>query len=82
MGFEDTFKGLVDKGKKLVTEHADKIEDAVDKAGDFVDEKTGGKYAEHVDKVQDAAKKAIPDNGPIDQVKDAAADVKDATDGK
>ncbi|SNS43082.1 antitoxin [Rhodococcoides kyotonense] len=61
MGFADNLKGLVDKGKKAAAENSDKIEDAVDKAGDFIDNKTGGKYADKVDKVQDAAKKAIPD---------------------
>ncbi|AYJ48643.1 antitoxin [Rhodococcus sp. P1Y] len=61
MGFADNLKGIVDKGKELAAENSDKIEDVVDKAGDFIDNKTGGKYADKVDKVQDAAKKAIPD---------------------
>jgi hypothetical protein len=60
MSFGDTLKGLLGKGKQLAAENADKVEDAVDKAGDFVDGKTGGKYKDTVDKVQDAAKKAIP----------------------
>ncbi|MET0197193.1 antitoxin [Rhodococcus sp. RS1C4] len=61
MGFADNLKGIVDKGKELAAENSDKIEDVVDKAGDFIDDKTGGKYADKVDKVQEAAKKAIPD---------------------
>lgn len=61
MSFADNLKGLVGKGKQLAAENSDKIEDVVDKAGDFIDDKTGGKYAEKVDKAQDAAKKAIPD---------------------
>lgn len=61
MGFSDNLKGLVDKGKQAAAENSDKIEDAVEKAGDFIDDKTGGKYADTVDKVQEAAKKAIPD---------------------
>ena len=61
MGFSDNLKGLVDKGKQAAAENSDKIEDAVEKAGDFVDDKTGGKYADKVEKVQDAVKKAIPD---------------------
>ncbi|MGW6375636.1 antitoxin [Rhodococcus sp. NPDC055112] len=60
MSFMDTLKGLFGKGKQAAAQHSDKIEDAVDKAGDFIDEKTGGKYAQHVDKAQDAAKKIIP----------------------
>ena len=61
MRFAGTLKGLVGKGKQLAAENSDKIEDVVDKAGDFIDDKTGGKYADKVDKAQDAAKKAIPD---------------------
>lgn len=61
MGFADNLKGIVDKGKELAAENSDKIEDVVDKAGDFIDNKTGGKYADKVDKVQEAAKNAIPD---------------------
>lgn len=61
MSFADNLKGLVGKGKQLAAENSDKIEDVVDKAGDFIDDKTGGKYADKVDKAQDAAKKAVPD---------------------
>ncbi|MGV8871360.1 MAG: antitoxin [Rhodococcus sp. (in: high G+C Gram-positive bacteria)] len=61
MGFADNLKGIVDKGKDLAAENSDKIDDVVDKAGDFIDNKTGGKYADKIDKVQEAAKKAIPD---------------------
>lgn len=60
MSFMDTLKGLFGKGQQLASEHSDKIEGAIDKAGDIVDQKTGGKYAQHVDKAQDAAKKVIP----------------------
>ncbi|MCJ0891785.1 antitoxin [Rhodococcus sp. ARC_M12] len=61
MGFADNLKGIVDKGKDLAAENSDKIDDVVEKAGDFIDNKTGGKYADKIDKVQEAAKKAIPD---------------------
>ncbi|MFF0818597.1 antitoxin [Rhodococcus sp. NPDC003318] len=60
MSLVDTLKGLLGKGQQYAAENSDKVEDAIDKAGDFVDKKTGGKYAEHVDKAQDAAKKIIP----------------------
>ena len=61
MGFADNLKGMVDKGKDLAAENSDKIDDVVEKAGDLIDNKTGGKYADKIDKVQEAAKKAIPD---------------------
>ncbi|OZE87495.1 hypothetical protein CH305_02505 [Rhodococcus sp. 15-649-2-2] len=61
MGFADNLKGIVDKGKDLAAENSDKIDDVVEKAGDFIDNKTGGKYSDKIDKVQEAAKKAISD---------------------
>lgn len=57
MAFLDTIKNLLSK-------NADKVDTAIDKAGDIVDQKTQGKYAQHVDKVQDAAKKAVDKSNP------------------
>jgi hypothetical protein len=51
--------GFLDKAKGLLSQNADKVNSAIDKAGDFVDDKTDGKYADTVDKVQDAAKKTL-----------------------
>ncbi|WP_342660587.1 Antitoxin [Rhodococcus ruber] len=59
MGFMDSVKGLVDKGKEFAAQNPDKIDDAIEKAGDLADRKTDGKYADQVDKVQDAARKAL-----------------------
>ena len=56
--------GLVDKVKNLLSKNADKVETAIDKAGDVVDQKTQGKYADKVDKVQEAAKKAVDKTNP------------------
>ncbi len=50
---------FLDKAKDLLGKNADKVGGVIDKAGDFVDNKTGGKYAQHVDKAQDAAKDAV-----------------------
>jgi hypothetical protein len=50
--------GFLDKVKDLVSKNTDKVEAAIEKAGDIVDQKTQGKYAGAVDKVQEAAKKA------------------------
>lgn len=55
---------FLDKIKSLLSKNADKVETAIDKAGDVVDQKTQGKYAQHVDKVQDAAKKAVDKSNP------------------
>jgi len=45
--------GFLDKAKELIGQHDDKIDDAVEKAGDVVDDKTGGKYESQVDQAQD-----------------------------
>ena len=54
--------GLFDKAKELAEEHADKVEQAIDKVADVVDEKTGGKYAEQIEKGVDAAKGFVGDD--------------------
>ncbi|MGV0812193.1 antitoxin [Mycolicibacterium boenickei] len=56
--------GFLDKAKDLLAQNADKVEQAIDKAGDIVDEKTQGKYSGAVDKAQDAAKNAINKEEP------------------
>lgn len=55
---------FLDKVKNLVAKNADKVDTAIDKAGDLVDKKTQGKYAQHVDKVQQAAKDYVEKNNP------------------
>ena len=64
---------IVDKMKEFLGQHGDQVDKAVDKAGDMIDEKTGGKYADKVDKAQEQAKKAAdkwgeegrrPEEGP------------------
>ncbi|MDQ3612111.1 MAG: antitoxin [Actinomycetota bacterium] len=53
-----TFDNLKGKVSDLVDQHSDKIEKGMDKAGEFVDSKTGGKHTEHIatgkDKLRDA----------------------------
>ncbi|MGX1809793.1 antitoxin [Nocardia sp. NPDC055321] len=60
MSLIDTLKGLVGKGKEVAAQNADKIENAVDKAGTFIDGKTGGKYSSQIEKGSEAVKNAIP----------------------
>jgi hypothetical protein len=52
MGLLDDAKGLADKAKELAKEHEGQVEQAVEKAGDLIDEKTGGKYQDKVDQGQ------------------------------
>lgn len=44
---------FLDKAKDLLAGHDDKVDEAIEKAGDVVDDKTGGKYAGQVDQAQD-----------------------------
>ncbi|MCP2279979.1 MT0933-like antitoxin protein [Nocardia amikacinitolerans] len=57
------FKNLAAKAMDLAKQNADKVDTVIDKAGDLVDKKTGGKFAGQVDTAQDAAKKAIRKEG-------------------
>ncbi|ONM50740.1 hypothetical protein B0T44_18045 [Nocardia donostiensis] len=50
---------MADKALGLARKNADKVDTAIEKAGDLVDKKTGGKYAGQVDAAQEAAKKAV-----------------------
>jgi hypothetical protein len=45
--------GLLDKAKGLLSGHEDQAKDAVEKAGDLIDEKTGDKYKGQIDAGQE-----------------------------
>lgn len=45
---------MVNKAKDLAADHPDQVGQGIDKAGDAVDQRTGGQHAEQVDKAQDA----------------------------
>jgi hypothetical protein len=51
--------GFLDKAKDLLAQNADTVNSAIDKAGDFVDSKTDGKFKDVVDKAQESAKNII-----------------------
>ncbi|WP_067479905.1 antitoxin [Actinomadura hibisca] len=53
---------IVDKVKEMLGQNADKAKQAVDKAGDMVDQRTGGKYADKVDMAQDRARQYLDQN--------------------
>lgn len=48
--------GIFDKAKDLAADNPEKVDMAVDKAGDAIDAKTGHQHEEHVDRAQDLAK--------------------------
>ena len=53
MGLFDEMK---DKATELIQGNSDKVDDAVEKAGDLLDEKTGGQFSDKVDMAQEKAK--------------------------
>lgn len=52
---------MMDKAKEVASDNVEKVKDAIDKAADFVDEKTGGRFSGQVDQGADAAKDAVED---------------------
>ena len=48
--------GIFDKAKDFASNNPDKVGQGIDKAGDMIDEKTGGKYTSQVDQGQDFAR--------------------------
>ena len=59
--------GIFDKAKDALSEHSEHADKGIEKAGDFVDDKTEDKYAEHVDKGQDFAATRIREHSGEDQ---------------
>ena len=58
--------GLLDSIKNALGGNADKVKDGIDKAGDMIDDKTGGQYS---DKIEMAEEKA---GDVIDQMAEGA----------
>lgn len=54
-GIKGKAEGLVGQAQDLVAKNEEAIKGGIEKAGDFIDDKTGGKFADKVDKVQGAA---------------------------
>ncbi|WP_371931366.1 antitoxin [Glutamicibacter sp. MNS18] len=48
-------EGLAQKAGQFAAENSEKVSEGIEKAGDFVDAKTGGKFADKVDGLQDGA---------------------------
>jgi hypothetical protein len=76
MSFLDKAKGALNEAKQKASElaekHGDKVEQAIDKAGDFVDTRTKGKYADKIDKAQAGAKSAVTKLGDQGEAADGA----------
>ncbi|RZS44997.1 antitoxin protein of toxin-antitoxin system [Herbihabitans rhizosphaerae] len=57
------FGKLKKKAEEIGEKHGDKIEQGVDKAGEFAKGKFGG-HADKIDKATDKAKDVLPGGGP------------------
>ena len=59
---------FVDKAKEkaqdLVGQNEERIESTIDKAKEFVDDKTGGRFSEQIDKAADAARSTVSNIAP------------------
>jgi hypothetical protein len=55
--------GLLDKAKALLGQHEEKIEGAIDKVAEVVDDKTGGKHTDKIEKGVEAAKDFVDGDG-------------------
>lgn len=53
-----TFDEAKEKAEGLASQHGDKADAGLDKAGEFADEKTGGKHSDQIDTGVDKAKEA------------------------
>jgi hypothetical protein len=51
--------GILDKAKSLIGKNEAKVDDAIDKAADFADDKTGGKHSDKIEDVADKAKDVV-----------------------
>lgn len=72
MGFLDNAK---DKLTKAVDQHGDKIAKGLDKAGEFADKKTKGKYSDKIEGGLGKAKGALDNlDGKNDDIKDEPKD--------
>lgn len=56
-----TIVSFLDKMKDLADQHDDKVDAALEKVGDIVDDRTGGKHTEQIDKAVDAAQQHTGD---------------------
>jgi antitoxin protein of toxin-antitoxin system len=59
MGFDE----MKDKAKDMLGQHPDQAEQAVDKAKEFADQKTGGKHTDQLDSAANKAKETFRNDG-------------------
>jgi hypothetical protein len=53
--------GIFDKAKDALGDNLDKVENGIDKAAEFVDDRTGGAHTDHISSGADLAKDRVAD---------------------
>jgi hypothetical protein len=53
--------GIFDKAKDVLNQHDDKVDQAVDRAADLADQRTGNQHGEQIDRGADLAKDKLDD---------------------
>lgn len=54
--------GFADKAKEMAEQHDDQVDQGLEKAGDAVDDHTGGTHSDKIDKGVDAAQERTGDD--------------------
>jgi hypothetical protein len=57
------FGELADEAKKLAGEHSDQVQQGMDKAADFADQKTGGRFSDQIKDGEQQAENYMGDSG-------------------
>ena len=53
--------GIFDKAKDVLSQHGDKVDQAIDKVADLADQRTGSQHGEQIDRGAAAAKDKLGD---------------------
>ena len=53
--------GIFDKAKDVLNQHPEKVDQALERAADIADQRTGGKHAEQIDQGTGVAKDKLGD---------------------
>jgi hypothetical protein len=61
-----SFDNMKDQGEDFLEQHRDQADAGIDKAGDAIDERTGGEHSEQIDQGAQRAKDALGNLGQDD----------------
>ncbi|MGA9311666.1 MAG: antitoxin [Pseudonocardiaceae bacterium] len=64
VGLGDKIGELAQKAQEMAGKHPDKVEQGIEKAEGYADERTGGKHSDLIDKGGDQLKRRLGEQGP------------------